>query len=121
MSEAAAMADARYLATVTTSVRRHRGGVTDIGDDEMTTPPRSTRAISPPSMLPAAIPTAWHPEFTFRGSIAQPARALSTLRRRPRRQPRMTRGRRGSVPLRVELLHLLVHGGLSRAPERAPE
>jgi hypothetical protein len=42
-----------------------------------------------------------HPDrLQFRGSIAPPTRPLSTLRRRPHKRRRMTRGHRGSLLLR---------------------
>jgi hypothetical protein len=48
--------------------------------------------------------------------IAQPARTLSTLRRRQR----MTQGHRGSLTLRCKRSHLLLHTGLSGAPNTQP-
>ena len=56
-----------------------------------------------------------HPELlVFRGSIAPPARPLSTLRCALAERQRMTRGHRGRYSFDVEHSHLLLHAGLSR-------
>jgi AAA domain len=59
---------------------------------------RPTLAMTRPNVLPSAICTASAPRIgIFRGSMAGLCAPLSTLRRNPRGQLRMTRGRCGSV------------------------
>src|SRR5215467_6134721 len=58
-------------------------------------------------VLPSALCTASAPRIgLFRGSMAGLCAPLSTLRRNPRGQLRMTRGRRGSLLLHRERLAL---------------
>src|ERR1700730_935555 len=60
-----------------------------------------------PDVLPSAICTASAPRIgIFRGSIASLCATLSTLRRNPRGQLRMTRGRCGSLLLHRKRLAL---------------
>lgn len=58
-------------------------------------------ADPPPVLWPSTLGTSGGtPNLEFRGSIARPARALSTLRHALAERRRMTRGRRGSLALR---------------------